>query len=209
MAVNEDEKSKNDLKYLLKMDELNTQKEKHQNKSNLFRNIAIFPFLISFLTLALMYMANVSTAELESFGVCNFLIGVALLSISSNHSSQHRKLQKSIKFHRRWREKYDWICAVHKGPPYARIRVQRYPRIRIRIEGAPSCILNFVNALIVAKYYFSSWVRFHMGKIHSGSQMEFEIYLNNMNKNIDRWETWKTAKVAFDDSGCPVFYWWD
>ena len=101
MAVNEDEKSKNDLKYLLKMDELNTQKEKHQNKSNLFRNIAIFPFLISFLTLALMYMANVSTAELESFGVCNFLIGVALLSISSNHSSQHRKLQKSIKFHRR------------------------------------------------------------------------------------------------------------
>ena len=107
MAVNEDDKSKNDLKYLLKMDELNTQKDKHQNKSNLFRNIAIFPFLISFLTLALMYMANVSSAELESCGVCNFLIGVTLLSISSNYSSQHRKLQKSIKFHRRWREKYD------------------------------------------------------------------------------------------------------
>lgn len=107
MAVIEDEKSKNDLKYLLKMDELNTQKEKHQHKSNLFRTIAIFPFLIFFLSLALMYMTNVSNAEIESCGVCNFLIGVTLLSISSNHSSQHRKLQKSIKFHRRWREKYD------------------------------------------------------------------------------------------------------
>jgi len=110
MAVSEDEKAKNDLKYLLKMDELHTQKEKQRNKSNLFRTIAIFPLLIFFLTLALMYMTNVSSKEIEFYtqcGMCNFFIGVILLWISSNHSSQHRKLQKSIKFHRRWREKYD------------------------------------------------------------------------------------------------------
>ena len=110
MAVSEDEKAKNDLKYLLKMDELHTQKEKQRNKSNLFRTIAIFPFLIFFLTLALMYNTNVSSKEIEFYtqcGLCNFFIGVILLWISSSHSSQHRKLQKSIKFHRRWREKYD------------------------------------------------------------------------------------------------------
>ena len=77
MAVSEDEKAKNDLKYLLKMDELHTQKEKQRNKSNLFRIIAIFPLLIFFLTLALMYMTNVSSKEIEFYtqcGMCNFFI---------------------------------------------------------------------------------------------------------------------------------------
>lgn len=110
MAVSEEEAAKKQLKRLVKIDELQYQSEKQQQKSKLYGTLAIFPILIFLLTLALSSITDASGEQLDfymSCGTCNFCIGGILIFTSSNYSSQQRKSQKSIKFQRRMRDKYD------------------------------------------------------------------------------------------------------
>ena len=70
----------------------------------------LFPILIFLLALALSSSTDASGEELDfymSCGICNFCIGAILILISWNYSGQQRKSQKSIKFQRRMRDKYD------------------------------------------------------------------------------------------------------
>ena len=110
MAASEEEAAKKQLKRLVKIDELQSQSEKQQQKSKIYGTIAIFPILIFLLALALSSSTDASGEELDfymSCGICNFCIGAILILISWNYSGQQRKSQKSIKFQRRMRDKYD------------------------------------------------------------------------------------------------------
>ena len=110
MAVSEEETAKKQLKRLVKIDELQYQSEKQHQKSKIYATLAVFPMLTYLLTLALIGTTEASGEKLDiytSCGACSFLIGGILFLISWNYSGQRRKSQKSIKFQRRMRDKYD------------------------------------------------------------------------------------------------------